>query len=134
MTQSKNDRRKEKGFTLVEIIAVLVILGILAAVAVPRYFELTQNAQQRAVDAAAGEIQSRINLLFARSLTQGMTCTAAAANTNLSLANIEDSANVVSGWTVTTTTWPTAITLANAAAGVTTARAPTNALSLPTCN
>ena len=36
----KNLVKNEEGFTLVEIIAVLVILGILAAVAIPKYFDL----------------------------------------------------------------------------------------------
>ncbi|WP_413815482.1 type IV pilin protein, partial [Desulfobotulus sp.] len=38
MEQRKSLMRNQEGFTLIEIIAVLVLLGILAAVAVPRYF------------------------------------------------------------------------------------------------
>jgi MSHA pilin protein MshA len=42
--KKKRILRNEKGFTLIEIIAVLVILGIMAAVAVPRYIALAQQA------------------------------------------------------------------------------------------
>ncbi len=53
--------RSQKGFTLIEIIAVLVILGILAAVAVPKYLDLTGEARRMAAMGAIAEVKGRLS-------------------------------------------------------------------------
>lgn len=56
--------RHEKGFTLLEIIATLVILSILAALAIPRYISLDESARQRAIDAGVAELNGRETLTW----------------------------------------------------------------------
>ena len=57
--------QNEKGFTLVEIIAVLVILGILAVIAVPRYIDLESNAKKKAFAKGISDLTDREILTWA---------------------------------------------------------------------
>ena len=53
----KNNKSRN-GFTLIELIIVMVILGIMAAVAVPRYLDSISNAEEAAEDAVISAIRS----------------------------------------------------------------------------
>lgn len=70
-THRKSPLNNQEGFTLIEIIAVLVILSILAVVAVPKYFDLQSEAQIKAVQGAMAEAIGRINGRFAKALLSG---------------------------------------------------------------
>jgi general secretion pathway protein G len=52
----------KSGFTLVEILIVVIILGILAAIVVPQFTEATSDSEQAALDSNAAQIQKQIDL------------------------------------------------------------------------
>lgn len=66
--------KKQMGFTLIEIVMVLVLLGILSAVAVPKYFDLQKQAEFNAAKATVAEYQARLNARFASALLDGNSC------------------------------------------------------------
>lgn len=57
-------RKWEQGFTLIEIIAVLVILGILAAVAVPKFLNMQDEAKKKSAEQAVAAAQSQIAMYY----------------------------------------------------------------------
>lgn len=62
----------ESGFTLLEIIAVMVIMSILAVVAVPKYFDLQEKAKEKAMQTGKAEAIGRVNSYFASEVLDGV--------------------------------------------------------------
>ena len=103
--------KRSAGFTLIELVVVIVLLGILAAVAVPKFTDLSGDARQAAVNGVAGSLTSGSTSNYASYVTKSSssaswTPTAGAAPYAVTTATGCTAAlanNLVSGVTFTAT-------------------------------
>ncbi|MDN7129435.1 type II secretion system protein [Pseudidiomarina terrestris] len=63
--------KRQQGFTLIELIIVIVVLGILAVTAAPQFINFSSDARESTVKGAQASIQGAMQLVYARSLVNG---------------------------------------------------------------
>ncbi len=89
----------QKGFTLIELVIVIVILGLLAATALPRFSNLTTSARVAALNGVAGSLRGAASIAHATQLAQSLTS--------------NQSVNLDGQIVAMTNGWPTAATVSN---------------------
>ncbi|BDM63090.1 hypothetical protein NFHSH190041_05420 [Shewanella sp. NFH-SH190041] len=71
--------RKQQGFTLIELVIVIIILGILAVTAAPKFINLQSDARVSALQGVKGAIQSANSLVYSKAAISGLQASDAAS-------------------------------------------------------
>lgn len=81
---------RRQGFSLVELVIVIVIIGIIAAIAVPRFSTATSNANAKQAKASAVILQNAVDLFLAEHAPGALAATGAGIVTQLTAGSLSD--------------------------------------------
>lgn len=91
----KTNLRNQRGFTLIELVVVMVILALLAAVAVPKFLDLQKQAEAASVKKVIGNLRSALSIRVAQAIVDGEDV-ATLAYTGAAATNLEPMGDLLS--------------------------------------
>ena len=72
--------KKQNGFTLIELVIVIIVLGILAATAVPKFINLQDDAKESAMNGVEAAVHSAANIVYSKASIGGVETTSTVTN------------------------------------------------------
>lgn len=100
---NKSPLNAQQGFTLIELVVVIVILGILAATAAPKFLDLTGDAKAATLEGVRGSVESATSMVHAKALIESDTAVTGGLDLD---ADDTDEVLLTYSWpTSDTTTW-----------------------------
>jgi MSHA pilin protein MshA len=85
--------RNQDGFTLIEIVMVIVLLGVLAAIAIPKYIDLKTDAQNATADGIVASVSSSAAIGYAKSAILGSATYPDISRLNTTYLNVQNVQN-----------------------------------------
>lgn len=98
-----NNLKKQQGFTLIELVVVIVILGILAVTAAPKFINLQSDARTATLQAIKASMETATALVHSKSLIAGNETKAASATNNVVVDSAGTTVSLDLGYPISTT-------------------------------
>ena len=80
----------QKGFTMIELVVVLVLIGLIAAIAIPKYLDVTTNAKTKTLRGSLSSVRAAVQLSYSKSVLDGTPAYPSLNSSIFSDGNIPD--------------------------------------------